>query len=185
MALEQYRVKSLDKVNKWHLERYMWSRQFVKNKIVLDAACGCGYGSSILAKEAKEVHGYDRDKKVISIANEHWARPNVWYRVFDLVDNVIDEKFNVIVSLETLEHLPMPIEETISMFKNALDSKGILCVSHPVGEKEHRNQFHLHFKIKTNFVLGIMRKMGFNILFDTEQVRDKKHRYRYIVGELI
>ena len=181
---EQYLVTSFNDVDEWHLERYRWSKQFVKDKTVLDCACGCGYGSSILAEAAEEVHGYDKDAIAISVANEYWSNPNTFYKQFDLVNDAIDRKFDVIVSLETLEHLPTPIKETIETFKNALEDKGILCVSHPIEDK-NKNVFHLHRRIEKDFVIEFMRKLGFTILFNAEQCRNASHRFRYIVGQLI
>src|SRR5690625_2368849 len=41
----------------WH--RYAWAAQVVAGKSVLDAACGEGYGSNLLAARARSVTGLD------------------------------------------------------------------------------------------------------------------------------
>lgn len=40
-----------------HINRYVFASNFVMNKIVLDVACGTGYGSNCLLKSAKMVVG--------------------------------------------------------------------------------------------------------------------------------
>ena len=45
-----------------HYQRYQLACQVVSGKIVLDAACGEGYGSSLLAQHAKKVIGLDIDE---------------------------------------------------------------------------------------------------------------------------
>ena len=52
-----------------HYQRYRLAAQLVKGKKVLDAACGEGYGSSLLAEEAEEVTGLDIDKEAVENAN--------------------------------------------------------------------------------------------------------------------
>lgn len=51
-----------------HYQRYLSVQRLVKDKIVLDAACGEGYGSDILAKYAKKVIGIDLDNDTITRA---------------------------------------------------------------------------------------------------------------------
>ena len=48
-----------------HFQRYRFASQFVKDKVVLDAGCGAGYGSWIMATEggAREVIGIDYAKR--------------------------------------------------------------------------------------------------------------------------
>jgi predicted RNA methylase len=43
-----------------HIARYLFAARFVANKVVLDAACGSGYGSAYLRHSgAKQVVGVD------------------------------------------------------------------------------------------------------------------------------
>ena len=52
-----------EKLSIEHMQRYMSILPLVKNKKVLDIACGEGYGSSILGKEAADVTGMDIDEE--------------------------------------------------------------------------------------------------------------------------
>ena len=46
-----------------HEKFYLWARYLVHNKIVLDAGCGNGRGTKILAGFAQKVIGIDIDSK--------------------------------------------------------------------------------------------------------------------------
>ena len=50
-----------------HLQRYLFVKEFIKDKNVLDAACGSGYGSYFMATEgnAKSVTGIDISETAI------------------------------------------------------------------------------------------------------------------------
>ena len=49
-----------------HITRYIFASQFIKDKIVLDIACGSGYGSDYLLKNgARKVIGVDISKETV------------------------------------------------------------------------------------------------------------------------
>ena len=50
----------------WH--RYLFARRFAKDRRVVDAACGEGYGSALLSEVAGDVVGIDIDAKTIAHA---------------------------------------------------------------------------------------------------------------------
>src|SRR5512132_2950714 len=56
----------------WH--RYAFARRFVAGKRVLDAACGEGYGSALLAQSAASIVGVDIHAGVIGAAREAYAQ---------------------------------------------------------------------------------------------------------------
>ncbi len=98
-----------------HVARYAWARQFVRpGDRVLDAACGLGYGSAILADAtlADSVVGVDVDEDAIRYATDHYARDrrrlNFETRNLSTVSDWSRASFDVIVSFETLEHLAAP-----------------------------------------------------------------------------
>ena len=55
----------------WH--RYAFARRYVTGKRVLDAACGEGYGSALLAGLAAQVTGIDIDAAAIAHARASYA----------------------------------------------------------------------------------------------------------------
>ena len=91
-----------------HMGRYIFASRFVKDKIVLDLACGAGYGSSYLyQKGAKIVVGGDYSSLAIEHAKAHYAQQDgLFFIRFDATQLPFkDEVFDVIASFETIEHL--------------------------------------------------------------------------------
>src|SRR5689334_11741302 len=62
-----------------HFARYAFAVRFAKDKRVLDAGCGTGYGSAELARVAAEVTGIDVADDAIAYANEHFAAPRLQF----------------------------------------------------------------------------------------------------------
>jgi hypothetical protein len=83
--------KSLDEIRPDHIARYRFAKDYVSGR-VLDAACGCGYGSKLLMEKASSVVGIDEAP---------WTG-----------------KFETVVSLETIEHIPNP-EDAIKAFRKS------------------------------------------------------------------
>ncbi len=55
----------------WH--RHCCEPPYVKNKVVLDIACGEGYGCQLLGRHTKKVVGMDKDAEVIAHARERYS----------------------------------------------------------------------------------------------------------------
>ena len=78
----------------WH--RYAFALDLAKGKRVLDAACGEGYGSNLLAGVAEHVLGVDISDEAIGHArNRYCNRNNLEFRSGDaaqleLPDNSVD-----------------------------------------------------------------------------------------------
>jgi ubiquinone/menaquinone biosynthesis C-methylase UbiE len=127
-----------------HLIRYMFCRQFVGDKTVLDDGCGCGYGSAYLAENgARMVIGIDKSRSAIEYARSHYDRRNLEFRVMDgarlrFGDNV----FDVVISLEVIEHTNdyvQFLDEIVRMLKPG----GLLVMSTPHGKGSHSScAFH-------------------------------------------
>ncbi|MCR9248208.1 MAG: class I SAM-dependent methyltransferase [bacterium] len=94
-----------------HLARYSIARGLCAGKRVLDISCGEGYGSSFLATEwgAAEVHGVDISEEAITRARQNFGDDRITFHCSsadDLEDLFEAETFDLIVSLETMEHVP-------------------------------------------------------------------------------
>jgi len=131
----------------WH--RYVFARRLAAGKRVLDAACGEGYGSGLLADVAAVVVGVDVDATSIAHARERYgARPNLTFEQGDATAlNYADGRFDLVVSFETLEHLAAQ-EALIAGFARVLADDGILIVSSPDKRAYSevagfRNEFHV------------------------------------------
>jgi len=95
-----------DRFTFWeHVYRYAFASRFVKGKRVLDIACGEGYGAAALQKAgAAHVIGVDISESVCLHARTKYgldARPGTAEQI-----PVADESVDVIVSFETIEHVP-------------------------------------------------------------------------------
>ena len=67
----------VDNTHYEHIHRYFFASKFVKDKKVLDLACGEGYGSDILSKTAKSVVGIDINKTTILHAQRKYLAKNI------------------------------------------------------------------------------------------------------------
>lgn len=114
-----------------HVERYKFAAKYVKNKSVLDIACGSGYGSLLLAKSgARQVVGVDISLSVIRFARKKYSHQKVRYMVSDILKFQSEKKFDVIISFETIEH----VKEDLKVLKkiySLLSNGGIIILSTP------------------------------------------------------
>ena len=68
-----------------HESIYAFSAQFAVGEAVLDAGCGTGYGSHLLAQNgARSVLGIDLDKHSIAFAQRRYTVPNLRFSVAEL-----------------------------------------------------------------------------------------------------
>jgi O-antigen biosynthesis protein len=112
--------------------RYKFARDWVKNKSVLDAACGSGNGSALLYKSgAASVTGVDFSTEAVESASAHYNAPNLNYRIADLHNLPFSaETFDVIVSFETLE-VVSDYHQVMREFLRVLRPEGLLILSNP------------------------------------------------------
>lgn len=118
-----------------HIARYELADRFIPpGATVLDCACGVGYGSSILGVRAGKVIGVDISEEAIAFAKRSYSRPNIEYIEKDIAFlDFAPETFDVIVSFETLEHVPKTICETfLDGVSRWLRPGGILVSSSPM-----------------------------------------------------
>jgi ubiquinone/menaquinone biosynthesis C-methylase UbiE len=137
-----------------HVARYHLAASFVRpNDVVVDVACGLGYGTAVLAanSEASQVIGVDLDVAAVRYADAttrpHW--PQTEFRRGDAtrLAFLADRSVDLIASFETLEHVPDP-EALLAEFDRVLKPSGRVVVSVPhrwVDESgRDPNPHHLH-----------------------------------------
>lgn len=91
-----------------HLAAYRYAAARAPGRSVLDAGCGEGYGSAMLAQGAARVRGLDQ-AEAIAIASARHRGANLEYRVYDLTQLTrLGETFDLVVSFQVIEHLVDP-----------------------------------------------------------------------------
>lgn len=106
-AQERILKADLNEIRLDHLSRYRWAADRLSGKRVIDAACGCGYGSAVLADVGCDVTAIDISELAISYAKKHWSRADIDWQVCDLHTPALP-KADAVVSFETIEHLKRP-----------------------------------------------------------------------------
>lgn len=138
-----------------HVVRYRLAADLVRaGDRVLDAACGLGYGSYVLAHltRCSSVLGVDGSDTAVNYAELNFAarEPRLAFRRGYLPDDLADladESFDVIVSFETLEHVENPVG-LLAEFARLLRPGGRVIVSVPNDWADDSgrdpNPHHLH-----------------------------------------
>jgi len=99
-----------------------------KNKKVLDVGCGTGLFAFSVAKKGATVLGIDFSSEAIEIAKSKHIHKNLQFTSSDI--HTIKEKFDVIVSNGTLEHMDNPLK-TLRLLKNHLNKNGCIVITSP------------------------------------------------------
>ena len=115
-----------------HLHRYAFAAQFVRGKRVLDLACGEGYGSNILSKEAAYVVGVDLAQNAVYHASSRYTRDNLRFIQGSILEIPIrgEKEFDVVVCFEAIEHVADQ-DKLLSEVKRLLKENGVFLVSTP------------------------------------------------------
>ena len=114
-----------------HINRYIFASRFVRNKAVLDVACGTGYGSNHMReKGAKRVTGVDISMDAINYAKSNFGK-EVNFVCADAIElPFADNCFDIIVSFETIEHIRR-YERFLLECRRILKRGGLLICSSP------------------------------------------------------
>jgi SAM-dependent methyltransferase len=151
MDIERYSEKLADPfLAHEHAHRYWWASKLVAGKVVVDIACGTGYGSAILAQSAKKVFGIDIAAEAIAEAKERYSSPNVCFWQGDCATFSLAEQADVAISFETFEHLSQDDQDRfLSKLHAALKEDGLAIISTPNVRQQHhhgeyQNPFHVH-----------------------------------------
>lgn len=117
-----------------HLARYLFAGQFVKEKIVLDAGCGSGYGSFIISKYgfAKKIYSVDISTEALSYARRKYNCDNIIYSLDNVerLSNFHDKTIDVVLAFEIIEHLNKQ-ELFLKRVLKCLKENGLLIISTP------------------------------------------------------
>ncbi len=117
-----------------YLTRYATALHYCQGKRVLDVACGEGYGSKLLMDAgASNVVGIDIYEEAIVQAQNNFANSNITFHCANVIDLKLmfdTGTFDLIVSLETIEHLQEPIS-FLKAIKQLATEEAIIIISCP------------------------------------------------------
>lgn len=114
-----------------HYARYIFARKYCDNNIVLNVASGCGYGSEVLIGNRNEVYNVDISENLTAYGNKRYGSYKNHFLCMDAQNlRFPDAFFDVVVSFETIEHLPHP-KKFIKECHRVLKNNGILILSTP------------------------------------------------------
>lgn len=157
-----------------HLSRYIFASQFIKDKVVLDIACGSGYGSDYLMKNgASKVIGVDISEESVNYCKNKYNKDNLRFAIGSVVNiPVEDNSVDVIVSFETIEHVGGE-DQIVFMkeIKRVLKKDGILLISTPnIEVSPQGNPFHIKELRLDEFENLLKNNFSFNKIFFQENI---------------
>jgi 2-polyprenyl-3-methyl-5-hydroxy-6-metoxy-1,4-benzoquinol methylase len=160
--------EDMDMYQKSHIRRYEFAQKYVQNGMTCgDFACGTGYGTVMLAKNATKAIGADVDDRVIKeIQRRYSDKKNISFVNKNLLNLSYKNIFDVLVSFETIEHLKeKDIPKLFQIFHSAVKPMGTFIFSTPyiqIPTKEAVEQgFHLTFNINEEKINQWLTNAGF------------------------
>ena len=130
-----------------HLVVYEWIASRVGGRRVVDLACGEGYGSAVLARNAISVVGVDANPDAFEHARLKYSGPRLSFErtMIELWDGDAD----CVVFLQTIEHVQDP-DAVLGRIRELIGRDGVAYVSTPnvltlapEGEERSGNPWHV------------------------------------------
>jgi len=153
---------------------------------ILDIGCGTGIPiAKYLSDRNFSITGIDQSTKMIETAKSQRIKNTVFY-VSDFFDFESDENFDGIIAWDSLFHFPKEQQEEIyGKVYHLLAPGGYFLFTHGKEEDEHiDNMFGEQFYyscLSKDFVLDLMKEIGFEILFSIENFIEEKDQRDWIV----
>jgi SAM-dependent methyltransferase len=114
-----------------HLAAYLYARELARERDVLDAGCGAGFGTVMLAETARRVLGIDYSEATVAEARGAHQRPNLEFRQLDVhALPALGRRFDLITNFQVIEHLPDPAR-FLAAVRAGLEADGVLMLTTP------------------------------------------------------
>lgn len=144
-----------------HLARYWLAQSLASGRRVLDAGCGTGYGTQMIADSgATSTVGVDISEAALGAASER-IDERVRLEQGDLCDlPFADASFDLVVCFEAIEHVIDP-ERALDELRRVLSGTGILVISSP-NRREYPagNPHHAHEYVPEELQEALGRRFG-------------------------
>lgn len=90
-----------------HTDFYRWAKPLAEGCRVVDAGCGSGYGTAILAESASWALGVDIKPGLVRYARKRYVQSNLRFSVMDgLALGLAPSSVDIVICNEFIEHLP-------------------------------------------------------------------------------
>lgn len=165
-----------------HEDRYNFVAPFVKNKSVVDIACGVGMGSQLLRDAgASRVIGIDKEASAVDYAREEY--PDCIFVKCDAQHLLLENSSaDVIVSFETIEHLQDP-RRFLQECRRVLKAGGLFICSTPnrsVNSWWGSNPYHICEFLPEEFL-----RLAGSFFVDLEVYGQRRVLYPAFVGKRV
>ena len=139
-----------------------------ENKTAMEFGCGTGLISFNLSHVFENITLIDNSQGMINIVNNKIKKlnlKNIKSYCYDLVENFLDEKYNIIYSSMALHHI-VDIDKILKKFYNMINSNGTLCIV-DLNEDDgrfHKNEvgFNGHNGFSQEWMKNILEANGFS-----------------------
>jgi glycosyltransferase involved in cell wall biosynthesis/SAM-dependent methyltransferase len=127
---------SLNKIRLDHISRYNWAitklEKLLQDNNCIEGAdvfCGNGYGASLLSNLGA-VWAVDKSEEAIKIARKHYGLHGITYETGEYPFEIPVEKFDYVVSIESVEHVKQ-YKELVSALVGSVKDGGYIIISTP------------------------------------------------------
>jgi SAM-dependent methyltransferase len=144
-----------------HVARYEWASRWVRDRLVVDVACGTGYGASILrAAGARSVLSLDVSRDALGFGLSRYSLLPVCSDAHELPLGT--NSYETVVSLETIEHLDDPVAFARELWR-VLRPRGEVMLSTPnAARSDGSNPYHLH-EMNIDQLRALLQETGFRL----------------------
>jgi ubiquinone/menaquinone biosynthesis C-methylase UbiE len=162
-----------------HAKRYEFALAWCEGREVLDAACGAGYGSALLATGGRRVLGVDLSEEAIVYARQRYRAANLEFAAMDVLAlDLADASFDAVVAFETIEHVD-DRERYLAEVRRVLRPDGVYLVSTPQVTRTTEspaNPFHRVEYSRRDFEALLGRYFGSVELYGQRRLQTRRHR---------
>jgi SAM-dependent methyltransferase len=114
-----------------HRVAYLHARELARGLDVLDAGCGEGFNTEVLAETAAHVLGVDYAEAPVAAARAAFPRPNLEFRQLDVHElPSLDIRVDLVTNFQVIEHLSDPVR-FLTAVRAALKPGGRLLLTTP------------------------------------------------------
>lgn len=142
-----------------HLERYIFATKKLRaGMLVLDVACGTGYGAKMLRDHGCRVVGGDLDKGELALASRD--APDIDFVCLDVLNLPFEnDRFDAVVSFETIEHV-VEGQRFLDEMHRVLKPGGLFICSTPNIAYTAHPWYHVKEYEPEEFFLLVLNKFG-------------------------